>query len=146
MRSMTLVVAISDRCLVELDLLHNAVYTEPNDQSAWLYHKWLLAQAVDRLDAPALAAVRRAELAVIEELAELEPECKWVLGALVFLYALGGLATAEEIGKAENMVAELKWIDPYRAQYYATLVPRNEDGAKVASATPDSGLRAPARS
>ncbi|KAJ3361937.1 Rab geranylgeranyltransferase [Allomyces javanicus] len=139
--------AFPDALNDELELLHNAVYTEPNDQSAWLYHKWLLAQAVDRLDASALAAVRRAELAVIEELVELEPECKWVLGALVFLYTLGGSAMPDEIRKAEYMVAELKRIDPYRAQYYATLVPpRQEGGGKAAKAEPDSGSRVTARS
>jgi len=35
----------------EFDMVKQAVYTEPADQSAWLYHRWLLGQVVGRWDA-----------------------------------------------------------------------------------------------
>ena len=30
----------------EFELVNQAMYTMPDDQSAWLYHRWLIAQSV----------------------------------------------------------------------------------------------------
>ncbi|KAI8369858.1 hypothetical protein EDC96DRAFT_440570 [Choanephora cucurbitarum] len=34
----------------ELDLVKNAIYTDPEDQSAWLYYWWLLGRAPDHVE------------------------------------------------------------------------------------------------
>ena len=30
----------------EFDLVHNALFTDPDDQSAWIYHRWLIGSGV----------------------------------------------------------------------------------------------------
>lgn len=32
----------------ELNLVEQATFTDPSDQSAWIYHRWLLSQALKR--------------------------------------------------------------------------------------------------
>ncbi|KAG0750100.1 hypothetical protein G6F57_002067 [Rhizopus arrhizus] len=34
----------------ELDLVKNAIYTEPDDQSAWLYYRWILGRVSDAVE------------------------------------------------------------------------------------------------
>ena len=34
------------RLEAEFDLVKSAYFTEPEDQSAWLYHRWLMSQAI----------------------------------------------------------------------------------------------------
>lgn len=53
----------------EFELLQQAMYTDPSDQSIWLYHRWLVS-----LD-PNLETLKE-QIQVIHELAEMEPESK----------------------------------------------------------------------
>lgn len=59
----------------EFALLQQAMYTDPSDQSVWLYHSWLVGAAPSR-------ATLEAQIGVIEELAALEPESKCAWGRL----------------------------------------------------------------
>src|ERR1700722_14586406 len=94
--------------LVEFALVHQAFYTATYDQSAWLYHRWLLGRvlligrghilpslliALGQIEeqtafptsppAPSLSAypatVFSSELSFCRNLDEVEPNCKWVL-------------------------------------------------------------------
>ena len=60
---------------VEFDALHQGMYTDPSDQSLWLYHKWLVEQGTSTLTAPTRETLE-SEIAFISELAELEPDSK----------------------------------------------------------------------
>jgi geranylgeranyl transferase type-2 subunit alpha len=55
--------------MVEFELVKQALYIDPNDQSGWLYHRWLVGRGDD-------PAVLEREIGVITEILELEADSK----------------------------------------------------------------------
>lgn len=64
----------------EYKLILNALFTDPSDQSPWLYHSWLMKNNLGKLKQDHLDQLRTLE--------ELEPDNKWVKRAI-------GLASSE---------------------------------------------------
>lgn len=58
----------------EYTMILNALYTDPSDQSPWLYHNWLVKNNFNHLTVEHLKA--------LEDLLSMEPENRWVLQAI----------------------------------------------------------------
>lgn len=59
----------------ECNLIQNAIFTDPSDQSAWFYQRWLLFNGNENESASIIPTLR-SELESCQQLYDLEPENK----------------------------------------------------------------------
>ncbi len=99
----------------EWQLVFNAMYTNPKDQSVWMYVFWLLGQNPTDNQIKSLAdhCWQLAELDGVEN-------SKWPL--LGLLKASKAQPTLKLAMSDEEIVSTLAKIDPQRSNYYTTLV------------------------
>ncbi|KAI9226895.1 MAG: hypothetical protein DHS80DRAFT_24778 [Piptocephalis tieghemiana] len=121
----------------EFSLIHNAMYTDPSDQSAWMYYQWLIKAS----DLPSLPGEKeeegmgqrqrqraRSEYAKLQELLELleEKERIWPLHLLLWMHQQGLVSHHDEETVASDRVVtilqELITLDPSRQGRYKDLL------------------------
>ncbi|KAI0080616.1 rab-protein geranylgeranyltransferase [Panus rudis PR-1116 ss-1] len=108
----------------EFELVRNAMYTDPDDQSVWLYHAWLIGQGndIDRLNY---------EIQSIQELLDEQPDSKWCMEALVrykrmlldkHSAAIEGKDGLQKLtDECLDLLGKLRDIDPPRKRRYEEL-------------------------
>mmetsp|Transcript_1227 Transcript_1227/g.1331 ORF Transcript_1227/g.1331 Transcript_1227/m.1331 type:complete len:352 (-) Transcript_1227:1090-2145(-) len=132
----------------ELDLVWNAIFTEPADQTCWIYHQWLVLRIVKKESIffsdpfPPLSKEAKAiiseQIQMCKDLLELEEVSKWATFALLYLAKIVKFGEIEtdlledpdlEIG---SLCVILKEADPMHKHIYEHLesvfqlkIPRN---------------------
>jgi len=95
----------------EYELVTQAFFTDPADQSAWFYHRWLRSMSSGS------AEIMKRELAMCESLLELEPNSKWaILTKLFILKEMGESEREKDLVK--GLLSKLESIDPMHAAFY----------------------------
>ncbi|KAH9261082.1 hypothetical protein BASA81_000786 [Batrachochytrium salamandrivorans] len=96
----------------ELERTHQAMFTEPADQSAWLFYRWMLKKH------PLAESEVGEEIELILSLLEDEgKDCKWPLLALVQLEA-SLPEDSKLLGQGESYCQRLKAVDHLHANFY----------------------------
>ncbi|KAJ2707661.1 Rab geranylgeranyltransferase [Coemansia sp. IMI 203386] len=104
----------------EVDLILNAIYTDPDDQNAWLYHEWLLDV---QTSAEAKCTLLRNKVSAIREFLELEEDSKRPMIELVDAFIAmddlqPDLVSAKEKKECFGVLARLRDIDTYHLGKY----------------------------
>ncbi|KAH6577903.1 hypothetical protein BASA62_000611 [Batrachochytrium salamandrivorans] len=168
----------NDAISKDLELVRNAIFTEPMDQSAWLYQRWLLGKVILINAFPAVViegtlelqlswldcsefgekhqskdvskckqwiqsdSVWADELVCVQQLVEIEPDSKWPLLTLVYMYEHDGLEKHAKEGL--ETLDKLSSIDSLRVNYYQDWRSRFIWAQHLASINVNSGTDRPA--
>lgn len=96
----------------EFELIHQAIFTEPADQSAWLYFRWLMTKFFDDKERV------QEELEIIKSLLDEEGDCKWPLLSMLQLHACLPDLDTPSLCLVKDVSQRLQKIDPGHAKFY----------------------------
>jgi geranylgeranyl transferase type-2 subunit alpha len=119
----------------EFLLVENAIFTEPDDQSAWWYHQFLIQFAYQRLEESQqlLCDVMKDQCTKLQNLLSIEPESKWCMTGIVHLFheilthsQTAVLLKSHEIDEyrtqKEELLLKLILIDPNHSARYSYML------------------------
>ncbi|KAJ7261363.1 rab-protein geranylgeranyltransferase [Mycena haematopus] len=101
----------------EFDLVRNAMYTDPNDQSVWIYHRWLVGAGEDK-------DVLDREITIIQELLDEQSDSKWCRESLVHCKRLllknhpSSVDAVSLTNDCRRLLGDLRVLDPARRRRY----------------------------
>ncbi|KAJ8517321.1 hypothetical protein ONZ45_g5499 [Pleurotus djamor] len=103
----------------EFELVRNAMYTDPDDQSVWMYHRWLVGLGHDK-------ELLEREIGVIQELLDEQPDSKWCMESLVHYkrLILANYPSEQDTALLESclsLLEALKKLDSARRDRYEEL-------------------------
>jgi geranylgeranyl transferase type-2 subunit alpha len=116
---------------VEFSIVENATFTDPYDQSAWWYHRFLIKflecgrPSLNEDDKEPILALLNDQIELFKPLIEFEPSCKWTIDAVLHLSIMvrawedganSGISEEEK-----SLVAQLQQLDPLRTQRYRAM-------------------------
>jgi len=105
----------------EFELVMNAMYTDPDDQGIWMYHRWLVGSDADK-------TVIEREISVIQGLLDEQPDSKWCLESMVhykrlLLERYGSEVDCEGLrGECREYVRRLTDLDGLRRGRYEEML------------------------
>jgi geranylgeranyl transferase type-2 subunit alpha len=75
---------------IESAVIENAIYTEPDDQSAWWYQQFLFSWALKQFqeqqeDLQIYISSLEKQIVIVNSLLEIEPTSRWAMNSLIFL-------------------------------------------------------------
>ncbi|KAF9052708.1 hypothetical protein BJ165DRAFT_1442192 [Panaeolus papilionaceus] len=104
----------------EFDLVRNAMYTDPDNQGVWMYHRWLVGTDGSR-------SLLEREIGAIQELLEDQCDSKWCMESIVHYKRMivFKYANEEDVGvlsqECREMLSRLIELDPARRRRYESL-------------------------
>lgn len=108
----------------EIAYVTQAIYTDPDDQSAWLYHSWLVEMPQSIVPGITASEVRELlsnEIESLSMLYEEEPDSKNVmffLARCLHLARTAGCAINDQPITPASLLEKLKTVDPQRINMY----------------------------
>ncbi|KAJ1918926.1 Rab geranylgeranyltransferase [Mycoemilia scoparia] len=105
--------------LKEKEMIKTAIYTDPEDQNAWLYHEWLVSiqPSLEKKNTMVQELVE-----TIKELLELEPDCKWpysvYINCQMWLEQNIGQLTGDTKRECLSFLEQLMDMDKYHIGRY----------------------------